>query len=73
MIDLLDGGEPVMAQTGFGVLESKRLRWYGPEGEPLGTVLSADPIRRIYHTGERLVMESRRRRAAISGPPPWWK
>lgn len=72
-IDLLDGGEVVMAQTGFGVLETKRLRWFGPEGDLLGTVLSADPIRRIYYYGEALVVESRRRRATISGAPPWWR
>jgi DnaJ domain len=29
MIDLLDGGELVMAPNGFGVLETKRLRWFG--------------------------------------------
>jgi DnaJ domain len=73
IIDLHDGGELVMAQTGFGLLESKRLRWFGPEGDLLGTVLSADPIRRIYHSGERLVVESRRRRATIGGALPWWK
>jgi DnaJ domain len=72
-IDLLDGGELVMAQTGFGVLETKRLRWFGPAGNLLGTVLSADPIRRIYHCGETLVVESRRRRTTISGAPPWWR
>jgi hypothetical protein len=73
IIDLHDGGELVMAQNGFGLLESKRLRWFGPAGELLTTVLSADPIRRIYQSGDRLVVESRRRRALIKNVPPWWK
>ncbi len=73
MIDLSDGGELVMAQNGFGVLETKRLRWFSPEGTLLGTILSDDPIRRIYQAGEALLVESRLRRATIGGPPPWWE
>ena len=70
MIDLLDGGELVMAHDGFGVLETKRLRWFSQDGNLLGTILSADPIRRIYQSGEGLVVESRaarhyRRTAAV--------
>ena len=73
MIDVLDGGELVMAHNGFGLLEAKRLRCFSREGTLLGTVLSADPIRRIYPSGEGLVVESRLRRATISRPPPWWQ
>jgi hypothetical protein len=73
MIDLFDGDELVMAQNGFGLLETKRLRWFNPAGELLGTVLSADPIRRIYQSGDPLVVESRRRRALIKAAPPWWE
>jgi hypothetical protein len=36
------------------------------------TVLSADTIRRIYRSGEALIVESRRRRrATIDGPLSW--
>lgn len=72
-IDLRDGGDVVMASNGFGVLETKRLRWFAKDGTLLGTILSADPIRRIYQSSERLVVESRLRRATIGGPPPWWQ
>ena len=72
MIDLLDSCELVMTPNGFGVLESKRLRWFSQEGNWLGTILSTDPIRRIYQSGEGLVVESRLRRATIGGPPSWW-
>jgi hypothetical protein len=73
MIDMLDGGELVMAHSGFGVLETKRLRWFSQEGNLLGTILSADPVRRIYDSAEGLVVESRMRRATIGGLPRWWQ
>ena len=72
IVDLLDGGRLVMAGNGFGMLETKRLRWFAHDGKLLGTVMSADPIRRIYQSGEGLIVESRLRRATIGGVPPWW-
>ena len=73
MVDLFGGGELVMASNGFGVLEAKCLRWFGQDGKLLGTVVSADPLRRIYQSGEGLVVESRLRRATVGGPPSWWQ
>ena len=73
IIDLVDGGQLVMASKCFGVLETKRLRWFSEEGNLLGSVVSADPIRRIYQSDEGLVVESRLRRATIGGAPPWWQ
>jgi len=73
ILDSLDGGELVMAPNGFGLLEPRRLRWFGLAGDLLGTVDSADPIRRIYQTGEGLAVETRTRRATVAGPPSWWQ
>jgi hypothetical protein len=73
MIDILDGGELVMTSNGFGVLEAKRLRWFSQDGYLLGTILSTDPIRRIYQAHEGLVVESRLRRATIDVVPTWWR
>jgi hypothetical protein len=73
MIDLGDGGELVMTSNGFGVLEAKRLRWFSQDGYLLGTILSTDPIRRIYQAHEGLVVESRLRRATIDVVPTWWR
>ncbi len=72
IIDLLDGGQVVIAPNGFGLLETRRLRWFGPNGRLLGTILSADPIRRIYQPGQGIAVESRTRRAIVAGPPSWW-
>jgi hypothetical protein len=71
IIDLLDGGQLVMASNGFGVLEAKHLRCFAQDGKLLGTVVSADPIRRIYQSHEGLVVESRLRRATIDVVPTW--
>ena len=72
IIDLLDGGQVVIAPNGFGVLETRRLRWFGPDGRLLGTFVSSDPIRRIYQPGTGIALETRTRRAIVAGPPSWW-
>jgi hypothetical protein len=72
IIDLLDSGQVVIAPNGFGVLETRRLRWFGPDGRLLGTFVSSDPIRRIYQPGTGIALETRTRRAIIAGPPSWW-
>jgi hypothetical protein len=73
LIDTLDGGNLVVAKSGFGLLEKKRLRWFNKEGGLLGSILSKDPIRRVYCSAEGMVVETRQRRAAVSGPPAWWE
>ena len=73
LIDTFDGGDVVVAQTAFGLLEKKRLRWFREDGRYLGTVLSRDPIRRVYATDEGMAVETRQRRALIRGVPTWWE
>jgi hypothetical protein len=63
----------VLAKGGFGLLENKRLRWFSQTGEYLGSVLSQDPIRRVYCSADAMVVETRQRRAIITGALPWWK
>ena len=53
-----------MAKSGFGLLEKKRFRWFNKEGGLLGSILSKDPIRRVYCSAEGMV-----RRPASVGPP----
>jgi DnaJ domain len=73
LIDTLESGELVLAKGSFGLLENKRLRWFSKEGDYLGSVLSKDPIRRVYCAADAMVVETRQRRAVISGAPPWWE
>lgn len=73
LIDTFEGGDLVVAETGFGLLEKKRLRWFRSDGLFLGSVVSKNPIRRVYSTEQATVVETRQRRATIHGFPEWWK
>ena len=73
LVDTFDGGDLVVAQTAFGLLEKKRLRWFREDGRYLGSVVSKDPIRRVYATGDGMVVETRQRRAVVQGVPTWWE
>ncbi len=73
LVDTFDGGDLVVAQTAFGLLEKKRLRWFREDGRYMGSVISKDPIRRVYATGEGMVVETRQRRAVVQGVPSWWE
>ena len=71
LVDTFDGGDLIVAQTGFGLIENKRLRWFAEDGSYLGSILSKAPIRRVYCDGENTVVETRQRRAIITGAPTW--
>jgi hypothetical protein len=73
LVDTSDGGSLVVGQTGFGLLEAKRFRWFSRNGTHVGTVLSRDPIRRVFSTPDGLVVESRPKRAVVQGAPGWWE
>lgn len=73
LVDTFDGGDLVVAQTGFGLLEKKRLRWFHEDGQYLGSVISKDPIRRVYSKGDGMIVETRQRRAVVQGVPTWWE
>jgi len=72
LIDTFDGGELLVAQSGFGLLEKKRMRWFTPDGTYAGSVVTKDPIRRVYFSQDHLVVETRQTRATIKGAPAWW-
>jgi hypothetical protein len=73
LIDTFDGGDLVVAQTGFGLLEKNRLRWFREDGQFLGSVASKDPIRRVYSADVGMIVETRQWRAVVQGVPGWWK
>ena len=53
--------------------EKKRLRWFREDGRYLGSVVSKDPIRRVYTTRDEMVVETRQWRAAVQGVAKWWE
>jgi hypothetical protein len=72
VVDTVQAGSLIVGKTGFGVLEPKLFRWFSKDGQLLGSVVSKDPIRRVYDSPRGLVVESRTRRAVITGAPAWW-
>jgi hypothetical protein len=72
VIDTFDGGELIVSANGFGLMEKKRLRWYHSGGDYIGSIVTKDPIRRVYWADDAMVVESRQRRAVICGVPNWW-
>lgn len=72
IIDTYDGGDLIVTQTGFGLLEKKRFRWFSEDGRYLGSILSKDPIRRVYAVPGGIMVETRTRRGFVRGVPEWW-
>jgi hypothetical protein len=72
VVDVFDQGKIVTAHMGFGLLQTKSLRWFTPDGLELGEVQTKDPIRRAFFGSEGLVIETRSHRAVIDGAPTWW-
>jgi hypothetical protein len=73
IIDIFDGGDLLIAQTGFGLLERKCFRWFHEDGTYLGTVVTKSPIRRVYYSREGMVVETREHKALIDGVSNWWE
>ena len=64
LIDTLDRGNLVIAKSGFGLLEKKRLRWFNKEGGLLGSILS-----RIRSAESIALLKAWSWRPASVGPP----
>ena len=73
IVDIFDGGDLLIAQTGFGLLERKCFRWFHEDGTYLSTVVAKSPIRRVYYSREGMVVETREHKALISGVSNWWE
>lgn len=73
VVDTTDGGDLFVAQTAFGLLEQKRLRWFREDGRYMGGVVSRDPIRRVYANSDGMILETRQRRAIVQGVSTWWE
>lgn len=73
VLDMFEEGELVLGQTGFGLLQKKRFRWFSETGDLQGEVLTNNPIRRVHSAPDHLLVETRQRRATVSGAPCWWE
>jgi len=73
LVDTFEGGELIIAQTGFGLIEKNRLRWFYEDGTYLGTISSKSPIRRVYSIDNNIIIESRQHRTVIKGVSSLWE
>lgn len=73
LIDTIDVGDIIVTQTGFGLLEKKRFRWFHEDGTYLGAIVAKNPIRRVYYTSQGMVVETRQHKTTIAGLMSWWE
>ena len=71
VLDLARHEDLYCTRRGFFLHQAKRIRAFRKDGGFLGSLLSKDPIRRLYQAGADTVIETRTRRAVISGIPVW--
>ena len=64
--------EVIVVPRGLGLLGTRELRWFAPDGKRRGAVLARHPIRRAYWRSDALVVETRQHRVRIGGVEPWW-
>ena len=72
LLDVYNQGNLIVGSAGFGLLQSKSFRWLSPNGQPLASVETHDPIRRILSSSSGLVVDTSSHRATITGASPWW-
>jgi DnaJ domain len=72
LIDIFDKGEVVFFQTGFCLLTPKLCQFFKINGEPIGNIITEQPIRRLYQEKRGLVVETRQHRALINNFPSLW-
>jgi hypothetical protein len=73
LMDTVEKGSLIVAQTGFGFLEKNQFTWFREDGAKLGVVATKNPIRRVYYSPEGMVVETRQRRALVQGVSTWWE
>lgn len=73
LVDTSESGNLFVAQTGFGLLQKKCFQWFREDGTHLGTVVTKNPIRRVYYNPKGMVVETRQRKAIVGGVKSWWK
>ena len=66
LLDIYAGGDLIVSKDGFGLLEKKRFRWFTPNGQQLGSIVSKDPLRRVFWRDGDLVAETRQARVRVA-------
>ncbi len=67
-LDVYQQGRLLAAQSGFGLLVSKRLQWFTVSGKKVGEVLARDPIRAVHKIQGGAIVQTRRHQVEVRGP-----
>ncbi|MBZ0271968.1 J domain-containing protein [bacterium] len=65
-LDVFHQGRMIISRTGFGLLTSKRLRWFTKAGEKIGELNTRDPIRAIYAVDGGAVVQTRQHQVVVN-------
>jgi hypothetical protein len=72
IIDFNKDEEVLIFTIGLILVSDRRIRYFDFDGKLRGEILSAKPLYQIYQIENKLIIETRQNRAAISGSPHWW-
>jgi hypothetical protein len=72
LVDVAGASDVIVGDSGFALLEPKRMTWFTPGGTRVGSVDTRDPLRRVLSTDGGLVVETRQHRGVVTGAPHWW-
>lgn len=66
-IDVFQQGRLFATNRGFGLLTSKRLQWFRPDGTKVGEVHSRDPLRAVHATDDGAIVKTTRHAVVVRG------
>lgn len=67
LIDIYKKGRVLVGTRGIGLLASKQLEWYTPDGDLVGTIVTRHPIRTVYNSPAGTIIETKQHRALLNG------
>ena len=67
LLDVFDQGRLIVTPAGFGLLTSKTLQWFTPDGTKIGELTARDPIRVLYATEDGAIVQTRQHEVRVRG------
>ena len=66
-LDVYQQGRLIVSQSGFGLLTSKRFRWFTVDGTKVGELVARDPIRAIHAAEDGTIVQTRQYQVKVCG------
>ncbi len=65
LIDLTLEGELIAVRNGFNLVAEKKVSFHTRDGKEIGEIKTKHPIRAVYESGDKVIVESRQHRAVV--------